>query len=93
MNRSAVFARALTLLVAVAAATLTGCASQQTASTRNRDPDWTKQMVAGSRIARRLDSFGKPATGTLVQTITDENLQAMPGNSLGAKLSGNSSGF
>lgn len=45
-------------------------------------------MVAGSRIPRRIDSFGKPDTGTMVQVITDESLQHMPGTLLGDKLSG-----
>jgi len=56
-------------------------------------PSWAKQTVAGSRIARRLDSFGKPATGTLVQTISDKDLQEMPGTSLSDKLSGNPGGL
>jgi hypothetical protein len=69
-------------------ALLSGCASDPSASFRNQEPRWTKVHVAGSRIARRVDSFGNADTGTLVQTISDEQLRAMPGTSLGDKLSG-----
>jgi hypothetical protein len=69
-------------------ALLSGCASDPSASLRNQEPRWTKVHVAGSRIARRVDSFGNADTGTLVQTISDEQLRAMPGTSLGDKLSG-----
>jgi len=74
----------------IAVATVTGCS---TATVADHSPTWTKATVAGSRIARRLDSFGNPATGTLVQVITDENLKTMPGNSLSDKLSGNPGGI
>jgi len=80
----------LGLASCVALTALGGCA---TTPTPDRTPTWAKSMVAGSRIPRRLDSFGNPATGTLVQVITDDNLQTMPGNSLGDKLSGNPGGI
>jgi hypothetical protein len=80
----------LVTAICTAAAAVTGCSSSPSA---DRAPDWTKASVAGSRIARRLDSFGNPATGTLVQVITDENLKLMPGNSLVDKLSGNPGGI
>src|SRR3712207_2435119 len=37
---------------------LSGCATDPGASARNQEPRWTKVHVAGSRIARRVDSFG-----------------------------------
>jgi hypothetical protein len=72
---------------------LSGCATDPGASVsnqslRNQEPRWTKVHVAGSRIARRVDSFGNADTGTLVQTISEEQLRAMPGTLLGDKLSG-----
>lgn len=72
---------------------LTACSAERWATVQDRDPAWMKQAVAGSRIPRRLDSFGNPATGTQVQTISDEALQQMPGTSLADKLSGNPGGF
>lgn len=83
--------RATALTVAVAA--LAGCANTSSMRAADRSPTWTKQMVAGSRIARRIDAFGNPDTGTLVQVITDENLKNMPGQTLGDKLSGNPGGL
>jgi hypothetical protein len=82
---------ALSILVTI----LAGCASERVAvsSIPDRSPQWTKYTVAGSRIARRLDTFGNPATGTLVQTISEQELLAMPGNSLADKLSGNPGGI
>lgn len=70
-------------------AALSGCASDPSASAPTHEPRWTKVTVAGSRIARRVDSFGEADTGTMVQTISDEQLRALPGTSLSDKLSGN----
>jgi hypothetical protein len=78
-----------TCIAALLMITMSGCVSDPSASLRNQEPRWTKVHVAGSRIARRVDSFGNPDTGTLIQTISDEQLRAMPGTSLGDKLSGN----
>jgi hypothetical protein len=75
-------------ILLAAAAALSGCVSAS--HVPDRSPSWTKQMVAGSRIPRRVDSFGEPDTGTMVQVITDESLEHMPGASLGEKLSGGS---
>lgn len=81
------------VLLLMLPALLAACSAERWAAVRDRDPEWMKQTVAGSRIPRRLDSLGNPATGTQVQTITDEALQKMPGNSLGDKLSGNPGGI
>lgn len=82
---------ALSIVVTI----LSGCATERVAvsASPDRSPQWTKYTVAGSRIARRLDTFGNPATGTLVQTISENELLAMPGNSLADKLSGNPGGI
>ena len=82
----------LTLLMAVSIGA--GCGSTTFHQLPDRAPVWTKVYVAGSRIPRQVDRQGKPDTGQYVITITDRQLNQMPGVTLANKLSNASgSGF
>ena len=48
-------------------------------------PSWKTYYVTGSRIARRMDRTGKPASADYVQSTTVGGLGNMPGVTLNTK--------
>lgn len=53
-------------------------AATQRVAKKDRTPSWQKYYVSGSRIARPLDSTGKPMTADYVQSTTSDGLEMLP---------------